>query len=228
MNKMYTQISEAIVEGDNSAALELVQQALDAGLPPLEILNEGATKGMEIIGDLFNEGEAFLPELVIAGDCMKEIVALVLSRMDSKDSANLQKATVIIGQASGDVHDIGKNVVAALLEVNGYQVIDLGTDVNPMDIVASAEQNKADIIACSTLLTSSMPFMEDIVAYLEDGGSRDKYHYIVGGGPVTAEFAKNIKADGWAKTAFDCVQLCNQLIDKGNATKGCETLVVQQ
>lgn len=228
MNKMYTQISEAIVEGDNSAAIDLVQQALEAGLPPLEILNEGATKGMETIGDLFNEGEAFLPELVIAGDCMKEIVALVLSRMDSKESAELKKATIVIGQASGDVHDIGKNVVAALLEVNGYQVIDLGTDVNPMDLVASAKQNDADIIACSTLLTSSMPFMQDVVAYLEDGGSRDNHYYIVGGGPITPDFAKDIKADGWAKTAFDCVQLCDQLIKSNNAAKGCKTLVVQQ
>lgn len=218
-------LSYAIAEGETDEGKALVQEALDAGITPLEILNDGAAKGMDIVNERYNEGEAFLPELIVSGDTMTDVIALIFESMNTEEIASTKLGSVVIGQAKGDVHDIGKNIVAALLSVNGFEVHNIGIDVPVKAFIEKAEEVDADIIGISTLLTTSLPYLKDIVSYLDDSGKRDKYFYVVGGGPVTADFAKDIKADGWSRTGFDAVEMCRQLVKQCQPGKQ-ETLIV--
>lgn len=214
MEDILKKISELVAEGEAEEAVELVGQALDQGIDPLTVLNDGASKGMDIVSDLYSNGEAFLPELVLAGDAMSEVIELIFSKMDAKSAAESKVGTVVIGQAKGDVHDIGKNVVSALLAVNGFEVHDLGIDVPVKKFLEAAQESNADIVIVSTLLTTSLPYLSDTLQYIADTGHRDEWYYAVGGGPVTPEFAKKIGADGWSRTAFDCVEMCKKLVSE--------------
>lgn len=220
--ELLKRISELVAEGEEEAALAAVDEALEAGIPPLTVLNDGGTKGMDIVNERYDNGDAFLPELVIAGDTMTKVVEKIFSSMEAADIKKI--GTVVIGQAEGDVHDIGKNVVCAMLKVNGFEVHDLGADVPVKKFAEKAEEVSADIIAMSTLMTASMPFMRDLPGYLLDTNKREQYFYIVGGGPVTKEFAQEIGADGWGRSAFDAVKICKKLIEYGKPLEN--TIVV--
>ncbi len=218
--EILAKLSEAVAEGDEDASLELVNEAIAAGIPPLTILNEGASKGMDVVSEQYNSGEAFLPELVLAGDAMSRAIEVIFANMSQEEAAKNKQGVVVIGQAKGDVHDIGKNVVSALLAVNGFEVHDLGIDVEVKSFVTKAKEVNADIVAVSTLLTTSLPYMSDIANYIRDTGNREKYNIIVGGGPVTPQFAKDMGADGWSRTASDCVELCKQLMARKTPGQG--------
>ncbi len=207
-------LSMAIADGETDDGLRLVKEALDAGIPPLEILNEGAAKGMDIVNERYNEGEAFLPELMVSGDAMTDVIKVIFDAIKKEGGSVTKKGTIVIGQAKGDVHDIGKNIVSALLSVNGFEVHNIGVDAPVKKFIETAKEVNADIIAMSTLLTTSLPYMKDVVQYIEDSNQKDKYYFIIGGGPVTPDFAKNIKADGWARTGFDAVDLCKKLMER--------------
>lgn len=180
---------------------------------------------MDVVSAQYSAGEAFLPELVLAGDAMSAVIEIIFENMSSEDAAASKKGVVVLGQAKGDVHDIGKNVVSALLAVNGFEVVDLGIDVEVKTFIEKAKEVNADIIGVSTLLTTSLPYLQDTLQYIKDTGNRDKYHFIVGGGPVTPEFAQKMGADGWSRTAFDCVEMCKKLVAEGKPGQG-ETLLV--
>lgn len=220
-------LCKAIVDCDIDYAAKVAQEALDAGIPALEAIQNGAAKGLDIIGNEFSAGNIFLPELILAGDAMKAVFN-VLNKALEKENANTEAnlGKVVIGTVSGDLHDIGKNIVGALLGVNGFQVYDLGIDVEPKEFVNKAEELGANIIASSTLLTTSMPYQQDIVQYLEDSGLRNKYYYIVGGGPVTAEWAIQIKADGHGYTATDAVEVCKLLVKSGKTPGTFEPIII--
>lgn len=211
-------LSEAVAEGDEDIALELVNDALAAGVPPLTILNDGAAKGMDIVSDQYTAGEAYLPELVLAGDAMSRVIEVIFANMSVEEAASSKQGVIVIGQAKGDVHDIGKNVVSALLAVNGFEVHDLGVNVDVKQFLSKAKEVNADIVAVSTLLTTSLPYMSDILSYIRDTGNREKYRFIVGGGPVTPQFAESLGADGWSRNAFDCVSLCKELMARGGGS----------
>ncbi|MEL7607996.1 MAG: cobalamin-dependent protein [Bacillota bacterium] len=212
MSEILEKIKFAVADGEEDVAMELVKAAIGAGIPPLTVLNEGAAKGMDLVGERYNVGDAFLPELVIAGDAMSAVMEEIMGNMSPEEIMTSKAGTVVIGQAKGDVHDIGKNVVAALLSVNGFEVHNLGTDVSVKAFIEKCKEVHADIVAVSTLLTTSLPFMADTVKYLEDSNMRDKVNVIIGGGPVTAEFAASIRADGWARSAIDAVELCKKIM----------------
>ena len=218
--EILAKLSEAVAEGDEDASLELVNEAIAAGIEPLKILNDGAGKGMDVVSEQYNNGEAFLPELVLAGDAMSRVIEVIFANMSQEEAAKSKQGVVVIGQAKGDVHDIGKNVVAALLAVNGFEVHDLGIDVDVKTFATKAQEVNADIVAVSTLLTTSLPYMSDIANYIRDTGNREKYNIIVGGGPVTPQFATDMGADGWSRNAFDCVELCKQLMARKTPGKG--------
>jgi methylmalonyl-CoA mutase cobalamin-binding domain/chain len=222
--KILLEIGNAVAEGEENDAVALAKQAFEMGVDPLAVMNQGASKGLDIIGDLFNRGEAFLPELVNAGNAMRLVINLVLEQTKG-DAAASRAGKVVIGQAGGDVHDIGKNLVSSLLAINGFEVIDLGTDVNVKTFYEKATEHEADIVAMSTLLTTSLPFMSDAEKYFTDTGVRDQFFLIVGGGPVTPEFAVSIGADGWGQSALDCVELCKRLMNGGKPGSG-DTVVV--
>ncbi|NLL17964.1 MAG: hypothetical protein GX262_02940 [Clostridia bacterium] len=222
--QLFERLSNAIAEGEVEEAVSIVKEGLDAGIPPLEIMEEGGTKGLQLVSQRFSEGTAFLPELMLAGDAMTELLDLILDKIGDEGKAE-RMGKVVIGQVKGDLHDIGKNVVAALLSVNGFEVHDLGVDVEPKAFVDKAKEIGASIIASSTLLTTSMPYQKDIVNYLQDVGLRDKFFCVVGGGPVTPDWAESIGADGYGRNATDAVELCKRLVKSGGAP-GQKTEVV--
>ncbi|MCX5839627.1 MAG: corrinoid protein [Deltaproteobacteria bacterium] len=208
-------LTEAVVEGSEEKAKAAVDSALNAGVDPLEIMQIGVAGGMERIGKMFQDFEVYLPELMLAADIGKACLEQLAPHMTSKQSAKASLGKIILGTVTGDVHDIGKNLVGAVLAASGFEVYDLGVDVPPLNFVKKAEEVKATIIGLSSLLTTSLPYQKDLVNYLNDMGLRQKYYVVVGGGPVTPEWAGKIKTDGYARLATEAVDLCRQLVACG-------------
>lgn len=222
MDEILKRIEEAVYDGEDDMIEELVQQALDMGVPAQDIIQEGGVVALDKLGEAFNNLEAFLPELMIAGDCMKMLIAKVNPYLKEGESAF--KGKVIIGCAKGDLHDIGKSLVATQLAVNGFEVLDLGVDVPTNKFIDTAEAEHADIIVVSSLLTTSQYYMEELVKRLESEGKRDKYRIAVGGGPISAEYAKKIGADGYSRTAQCAVKMAERLM----AIQPKQELIVEQ
>lgn len=210
MDEILKRIEEAVYDGEDDMIEELVQEALDAGVSPEDIIQEGGVAALDKLGEAFNNLEAFLPELMIAGDCMKMLIAKVNPYLKEGESAF--KGKVIIGCAKGDLHDIGKSLVATQLAVNGFEVLDLGVDVPTNKFIDTAEAEKADIIVVSSLLTTSQYYMEELIKRLESEGKRSKYRVAVGGGPISAEYAAKIGADGYSRTAQAAVKMAQRLM----------------
>jgi len=205
-------IATAVIDGEAEDAVDATQKALAASVDPLEILNIGLMEGADEVGKRFERSEYFLPELMLAGRALKgamEIVKPVLlekySGADSKVKGKVVSATV-----HTDIHDIGKNIVSSMLTAAGFEVTDMGVDVPIKSIIDKAEEIDAKIIALSALLTTSMPFMKDLIKLLEARGIRQKYVVLVGGASVNADWAKAIGADGTAKNAADAVKLARE------------------
>lgn len=210
MDEILKRIEEAVYDGEDDMIEELVQEALDAGVSPEDIIQEGGVVALDKLGEAFNNLEAFLLELMIAGDCMKMLIAKVNPYLKEGESAF--KGKVIIGCAKGDLHDIGKSLVATQLAVNGFEVLDLGVDVPTNKFIDTAEAEKADIIVVSSLLTTSQYYMEELIKRLESEGKRSKYRVAVGGGPISAEYAAKIGADGYSRTAQAAVKMAQRLM----------------
>ncbi len=179
MSEYLSQIEEAIYDGDEDLVLELGKKALEAGVDPDQIINEGGVKALDRLGEDFNNMVVFLPELMIAGECMQNLIEICKPYMKGEKSAF--KGKIVIGTAKGDLHDIGKNLVATQLAMNGYEIIDLGTDVSTNKFIDTATDANADIIAVSSLLTTSQYYMEDLIKRLNQEGKRDKFKVAIGG-----------------------------------------------
>ncbi|GAB4503970.1 MAG: corrinoid protein [Anaerolineales bacterium] len=214
MSDYLAKVIAAIIDGDSDAAQKSAQSALEAGLDPLQILNEGLMRGAEDVGRRFESGEYFLPELMLAGRALKAAMDIVkpalLERYSGADSQ--AKGIVVAATVQTDIHDIGKNIVASMLTAAGFDVIDMGVDVPIKSIVDKAEELGAQVIALSALLTTSMPFMKDLIELLKARNLRQKYIVLVGGASVTDEWAKGIGADGTARNAAEAVTLARELI----------------
>lgn len=174
-----------------------------------------ASGAMQEIGDKFAAFEIFLPDLMIAGEKMKQCMDVLQPHIKAGDAK--AGGRIVLGTVSGDLHDIGKNLVATMLAVGGFDVVDVGVNVSPLDFVKAAREQQADIIALSSLMTASLPYQKEVIDLLDEMGQREKYYIIVGGGPVTPEFATDIGADGWAENAATAVGLCEQLVNSGEA-----------
>jgi len=208
--ELLTQLYDSILDTEPEAAAVAAQAAVDGGVDAMEAI-EVASEAITEIGDMFEEGEIFLPSLMLAGEAMKQSMA-ILSRHLNSDQTSQTKAKVVIGAVSGDIHDIGKNLVATMLSVHGYDVIDVGVNVPPMEMIDVAMREKARFIALSSLMTTSMPYQQDVLNLLTETGARNRFFVIVGGGPVTSEYARRIGADGWGATAVSAVRLCDRLL----------------
>jgi corrinoid protein of di/trimethylamine methyltransferase len=212
------EIKEIIIDGDDEAAAEVTEEALAAGIDPMDILNKGLMAGADVVGERFETGEFFLPQLMLTGRALKAAMAVLEPSLQAAYAANpdLQKqsGTVVIGTVHRDIHDIGKNMVSSMLTASGFEVHDLGVDVPIKTILAKARDVNADIIACSALLTTSMPVMRDLLKLLEATGERGQFKVIVGGAPVTTTYAEEIGADGTAENAVAAVQLAQRLISE--------------
>ena len=214
-------IKAAIVEGADEDSERLTREAVEAGIDPLRILNAGLMLGADEVGAKFESGEFFLPELMLSGRALKAAMQVV-SPILEKDSerANRDTGVVVAATVKSDIHDIGKNMVASMLTASGFEVTDLGVDVPIKDIIAKAQELDADLIACSALLTTSMPFMRDLVDLLVAMGERDRFGVMVGGASVTPEFAERIGSDGTAPNAMDAVKLARRLIRQKSLSRG--------
>jgi len=210
------EIKESIVAGDREAAPRATEEALAAGVDPLDILNEALMAGADEVGVRFETGEYFLPELMLTGRALKAAMAVLEPSLQAlyAENPDLQKqpGIVVIATVHRDIHDIGKNMVSSMMTAYGFEVHDLGVDVPVKTILNKAKEVNADIIACSALLTTSMPIMRDMLKLMEATGDRQRFKVMVGGAPVTPEFAKEIGADGTAENAVTAVQLAQQLI----------------
>ena len=204
------EVFTAIETGKAKIIAELVQSAIDAGEDPMEILNRGMVSAMSVIGERFSRGEAFVPEMLISARTMKKGVE-VLKPYLAKDAVN-SLGTAVIGTVQGDMHDIGKNLVAMMIESAGFEVVDLEVDV-PLErfVEAIAAHPNVRIVALSTLLTTTMPAMKQIVAGLNALENRDSFRIMVGGAPITEEFARQIGADGYSPDAAAAATLAKSL-----------------
>ncbi len=191
---------------------EEVKRALDSGIAPLDIIEKALAPAMTVIGDKFEKGEYFLAELVAAGETFKEILQTLKPLLVKSGQTTKTLGKVVIGTVRGDLHDIGKNIVATMLESAGFEIYDLGVDVAPEDFVKKAEEINADIIAMSALLTTTMIEMKNVIEELKKSGIRDKVKVIIGGAPITEEYAKEIGADGYAEDAVKAVRVCKELL----------------
>lgn len=211
MTEKLEELYQAVLEGDRDTAVSGVQAALDAGTPASDILTNGLIAPMSEIGRLFEDGEAFVPEMLIAARAMKGGLEILRPHLVEEDIQPVGK--VVIGTVKGDLHDIGKNLVAMMLEGAGFEVIDLGVDVDPEEFVEAARKHKPNIIAMSALLTTTMPSMQQTVAILRDAGVLEDGKIIVGGAPVTQEYATEINADGFAVDASRAATLAKSYLE---------------
>ena len=210
--KVLDNLIQAIISGDEAEAKKITEEALGAGMAPLDLVQKGAVKAMDILGEKWRKFEIFLSHVMLAAEAMKSVMAILLPKIAAEQKRRISLGKVVLGTVSGDIHDIGKNIVATLLSVAGFEVHDIGVDIPSKDFIEKAKELNADIIAMSCLLSTSMYFQKDIIQYLKDAGLREKYYVIVGGGPVTADWASEIGADGWGKYASDAVTVCRELV----------------
>lgn len=200
----------AILEGDAPTAKSVTQKAIDEGVDPQTLLNEYMIPAMDEVGRLFEANEYFVPELLIAARAMKgalEIIKPILVGTGAKPIGR-----VVIGTVRGDLHDIGKNLVAAMLEGGGFEVIDLGVDVSPERFVQTVQEKDAQIVAVSALLTTTMPGMKTTIEALKEAGIRDRVKVMIGGAPVTQRYADEIGADGFSDNASGAVRVARELV----------------
>jgi len=206
----FQKLAQYVIEGDASSAEEWTRKALDSGVDPLEIMNRGLIPGMEVVGQKFSDGEYYLPEMLIAARamkrCLKDLKPLIAGRKE------VSRGRVVIGTVKGDVHDIGKNIVAMMLEGAGFEVYDLGLDVPPEKFVEAVERHQAHILGLSALITTSMPTMKTVIEALQAAGIRERVKVMVGGAPVTEEYAHQIRADGYAPDAGAATEKAKELL----------------
>lgn len=210
--EMYAQLAQAVIDGEPEDAEQLAKQALEQGLDPLTCVNEGLTKGIQKVGDLFASGEYFLPELIIGAEAMKKALAVLEPEMVGDQSREVV-GRVVLGTVQGDMHEIGKTLVGTMLIANGFQVYDIGVDKSAEEFIAAVKENEADIVGASALLTTTMLQQKKLVESLQEANLRDKVKVMVGGAPVTESFAKEVGADGYAEDAISAVDLAFRLID---------------
>jgi 5-methyltetrahydrofolate--homocysteine methyltransferase len=199
MSNLYEELSEAVISGDSKGVTRLTRQGLDQGASPAEMLNQGLLPGMEVVGQHFGDGLVFIPEVILSAKTMSaamDILRPLLTQGSSND-----RGKVLIGTVQGDLHTIGKNLVAMLLEGAGFEVIDLGIDVKPEGFVAAVAKHKPRVLGMSALLTTTMPSMGDTIRALEEAGIREQVKIIIGGAPISEEFARMVGADGYAPNA---------------------------
>jgi 5-methyltetrahydrofolate--homocysteine methyltransferase len=208
------ELAKAIGTYDVNAAEEWARKALEAKLDPVEVILKGLTPAIQDVGKRFEQNECFLPHLVMAGDAMMAAVNILKKEMTSEQLASSQKGQIVIGTVKGDVHNIGKNIVALMLTAAGYNVIDLGIDVEASKFVEEAERHHADLIAVSALMTFTARNMKMITEYLEMEGARNKYKLIFGGGPLNEKWAKEMGADAYAPDAIKAITVVDQLMGR--------------
>ncbi|MCK8825356.1 corrinoid protein [Fuchsiella alkaliacetigena] len=204
------EVIEAVIAGEVEKVAELTQELVDAGEKPQEIISQGLVGGMDVVGKRFKANEMFVPEVLIAAKAMHSGMDIVKPLLTDGESSSA--GTIVIGTVEGDLHDIGKNLVAMMLEGAGFEVIDIGIDIPAAEFVEAVKENQPDIVGISALLTTTMPAMEETVQALEEAGVREQVKIMVGGAPVSKDFADEIGADGYAPDGSTATDLAREFI----------------
>jgi corrinoid protein of di/trimethylamine methyltransferase len=217
-DEVLEQIRDALVDMDEPKVSLLIEEALTNGISPLDIIERGLRAGMEVVGARFEDGQEFLPGLVLAGKIMQDSFLVLKPRMQSNQQAGQTAGRVLIGTVAGDLHDIGKNIVKTMLEVNNFEVRDLGVDVRPERFIEAALEWQPDVIAMSSLISTAMPNQKTVIEELVKTGRRGGIKVIVGGAAVTPNWAQMIGADGYSDNAVDAVKVFRDLVAQQRAS----------
>jgi corrinoid protein of di/trimethylamine methyltransferase len=209
---LLSKITKSVVEGNTAAAADLTRQGLEEGMEPLAMINQGLVPGMDIAGDKFASGEYFLPHLLMAGKAMQMAMELLEPELIARDEQVKRLGTVVIGTVHGDIHEIGKSLVATMLSANGFEVHDLGVDIPAEKFIEKVKETGANVLGLSALLTTTMVVQREIIEGLIDAGLRSQVKVLVGGAPVSRDWAEEIGADGYAEDALDAVQVTKYVL----------------
>jgi corrinoid protein of di/trimethylamine methyltransferase len=210
--ELFESMAQSIIDGDSELAGQLAQQAVVKGIDPLEAIAQGYVKGVNHVGDNFACGQAYLPELVMAGDAMKAAVAVLEPEMQKRGTHRQTIGKVVLATVEGDIHEIGKTLVGTMLAASGFEVIDLGVDVPTSKIVETVKKEQADLVGLSALLTTTMVKQREVIEALEEQGLRSHVKVLVGGAPVTEDWVQRIQADGYAEDAMSAVAVAKGLV----------------
>ena len=213
-NQILEKLAAVVIDGTEDEAKVLAQAVVANKIDPLEAIEQGLSKGMEIIGGRFECGEAYLPELLMAAASFNAAMAVLKPEIEAQKKQIVKLGKVLIGTVKGDVHSIGKDIVASVLDTSGFDVVDMGVDNPSLNIIQQAERIQADVIALSSVMTTTMPAQKEVIDTLKEMGIRQKYFVVIGGGPVNPEWADRIGADGYGKSAIDAVALVKGLMAK--------------
>ena len=210
--ELYKEMAQSVIDGDDEEAEALARKSLEQGVEPLEAINKGYTAGMDVVGELFATGEYFLPDLILGGEAMKAALGVLEPALKERGEEREVLGTVVLGSVKGDIHEIGKALVGTMLSANGFEVHDLGIDIESSEFVAKARETNADIVALSALLTTTMLYQREVIELLAEAGLRDRVKVMVGGSPVTPEWAEQIGAEGFAEDAATSVGVAKRLM----------------
>lgn len=216
LDALYKQMAQCIIEGESEIAIELATKSIEIGLHPLDTITKGFVVGVNYIGDQFGLGEAFLPELVMAGEAMKAAVAVLEPELLKLGEAREMMGKVVLATVEGDIHEIGKTLVGTMLSASGFEVTDLGVDQPADKIIGKALEIDAQIIGMSALLTTTMVRQREVIEELDKEGLRPRIKVMVGGAPITRDWAAKIKADGYSEDAVGAVKLAKELVGKSD------------
>lgn len=216
LDALYKQMAQCIIEGESEVAIELAKKSIEIGLHPLDTITKGFVVGVNYIGDQFGAGEAFLPELVMAGEAMKAAVAVLEPELLKLGEAREMMGKVVLATVEGDIHEIGKTLVGTMLSASGFEVTDLGVDQPADKIIGKALEIDAQIIGMSALLTTTMVRQREVIEELDKEGLRPRIKVMVGGAPITRDWATKIKADGYSEDAVGAVKLAKELVGKAD------------
>ena len=209
---IFDNLTKAIISGNETEVNENTQIAVDEGITPLDIVDLGLSKGMEIVGARFEKGDAFLPELLMAANAFNAAME-ILGPMIAADKQQVSKHGIfLLATVKGDQHNIGKDIVATVLDTKGFDVVDIGVDKSTLDIIEAAQNHHADVIGLSSLMTTTMPYQKEVIDTLTEMGLRENFFVLVGGGPVTQKWADDIGADGYGETAVDAANVAKNIL----------------
>ena len=212
MSEILVQLQEIVILGEPEQARKLATQALEAGLAPLTIIEKALNPGMQIVGDRFESGEYFIPDLVMAAEAMKAAMEVLEPELIARQEQRHVLGTVVIGTVEGDIHEIGKSLVATMLGAAGFQVYDLGVDVPAGEFVKQVQETGANVVGLSALLTTTMRNQETVIEALKEAGLRERVKVVIGGAPTSTEWAQTIGADGYAENANETVAVVKGLL----------------
>lgn len=211
-------LAQAVITGKEDLARDNARAVIDNNIDPLEALEQGISKGMLTVGEKFESGESYLPELIMAADIFNVAMEILKPAIEANQADIKKSGTVLLATVKGDVHNLGKNIVATVMETNGFEVIDIGVDQPTLDIIDAAQNNRVDVIGLSAVMTTTMPYQKELIDTLQEMDMREQFIVLVGGGPVNQQWADEIGADGYGETAMDAVSIAKDRIQQKQAS----------